>query len=500
MNSTNDNGLELSKQQFSIFFEAINGYRPFLWQQRLSADACDGNWPEYIKLPTSSGKTAVLEIAVFALANRALACRDDKSLLMAPRRMFFVVDRRIVVSEAHQKAKRMAEALANAFLDKFQEKQSEPQRDVLKRIAQILQSLSGDPDAPPLDCFELRGGIYRDDAWVRSPTQPTILTSTVDQLGSRLLFRGYGVSDRNLPIHAALTANDSLIVLDEAHCSKPFSQTLGAIQKYRRQPWTEQTKTSPFQFVQMTATPPEGIQPKSIFQLNDTERQEKLLQRRHGCEKPIQLITAKGAKNKKLKAVLSEKLTEQAKILAETHRLKRIAVVVNRVAIARQVFVQLHKMYGDHVDLMIGRMRPWDRDRLTEKLQSTFGSQSQHYDSPDDESLPRFVVATQCIEVGADFDFDGMVCQCASIDALQQRFGRLNRLGSYSEARGCIVVAEGDAIAPDKLSDSKPLDPVYGNAVALTWDWLSQVAASGHSGKHQDELKVDFGVHAFEAV
>ena len=39
----------------------------------------------------------------------------------------------------------------------------------------------------------------------------------MDQIGSRLLFRGYGVGPNSRSIHAALAGNDSLIVLDGAH-------------------------------------------------------------------------------------------------------------------------------------------------------------------------------------------------------------------------------------------------------------------------------------------
>ena len=46
-------------------------------------------------------------------------------------------------------------------------------------------------------------------------------------------FRGYGVSDRATPIHAALVGADSLIALDEAHISGAFVKTLKTLASLR---------------------------------------------------------------------------------------------------------------------------------------------------------------------------------------------------------------------------------------------------------------------------
>lgn len=476
--------LEIPIHRFDEFFVGLYGRRAFGWQVRLAERACHGDWPRFLQLPTSSGKTSCLDIAIFALAYQAWRRHATGQTLEAPRRVFFVVDRRIIVNEAFQRAAQMKAKLREAL---------EQPNTLLFAVAWWLRELAGQRDAPPLDCFELRGGIYRDDAWARSPLQPTIVTSTVDQVGSRLLFRGYGVSDRNLAIHAALTANDALILLDEAHCSNPFRQTMAAISRYRDaglapgEParWAEQPLGTPFRFIEMTATPPADVDKNNLFHLEaaDYER-DRPLDERHGCAKPVALVesTAKGGRQNEL---LAKTLVEQAEQLAAGNdrqpRCLRVAIVVNRVECARHAFELLRKKVAEEnperVELMIGRMRPIDRDRLTQKLQERFQSGS-------DAALaePHFVVATQCLEVGADFDFDAMVCQAASLDALRQRFGRLNRLGHAPHARGVIVMAEGDK-AP------RTPDPIYGAALPATWEWLGQQSKEG---------TVDFGVRAMD--
>src|SRR5439155_22025864 len=122
----------------------------------------------------------------------------------APRRIFFVIDRRLVVDETHRRALRLQERLHTAG-------NGSPR--VLREAAAILEALGG---SVPLHVSVMRGGMYRDESWLRWPTQPAVCVTTVDQLGSRLLFRGYGVGSgvcNTRPIHAGLTGNDSLIIL-----------------------------------------------------------------------------------------------------------------------------------------------------------------------------------------------------------------------------------------------------------------------------------------------
>ena len=430
----------LNPENFISFFQEMYHCDPFPWQARLARRVLEDDWPSVIALPTASGKTAVIDIAVFALACQSGSPAWHRT---AARRIFFVVDRRVIVDEAFERSRKLAEKL---YLSK---------NGVVKSVADRLRKLSGGDE--PLACFQLRGGIYRDDKWARSPVHPTVIASTVDQIGSRLLFRGYGLRSGYLsPIHAALAANDSLIILDEAHCANPFMETLEYLSKYRE--LAEQKLLSPFRIISMSATP-KKLKSSKIFYAENEDWQNETLGRRLKAKKPTRLALVKSSGPNPAAGLIASQLGKEALALAENSSIKAIAIIANRIATAKQVFSVLRERAPGDVTLLIGRMRPIDRDQIMAEWLPRLGSSSS-----EDRVLqkPAFIVATQCIEVGADIDFDGMVTECASLDALRQRFGRLNRMGRQIDARGVIVAAE------NQVNTTSDEDPIYGTAINTT--------------------------------
>lgn len=469
---------ELTSGDFGAFFQALWGKTPFPWQTALAERVLTDDqqpWPQAITLPTASGKTACLDIAVFALAAQAGRLAQGKPII-APRRIFFVVDRRVIVDEAYERARGLAEELARA------------NDGIVKEVADRLRFLGGGEDEKPLACFQLRGGIYRDDAWARSPVQPTIVCSTVDQVGSRLLFRGYGRSFKAWPLQAGLVGNDSLILLDEAHCAQPFMETLNAVAKYRQ--WAETPLPSPFRLVVMTATPPEGVTDR--FPDAATEQvnlDHPVLKKRIKASKPCGLVVAEKAQGKdagKINQAMAEVLVEEAGKLVKTFdsQAGQPAVVLfcNRVDTAHRTHALLKKAHGDNAILLTGRMRSLDKDDTLAGPLAALGAEAS-----DKRRLeaPLFVVATQTLEVGANLDFDLMVSECADLSALRQRCGRLNRMGRCIEARGVIV------IRADQAKDGADPDPVYGSALSATWNWLD--------GQKDAQGSVDMGIAALSA-
>lgn len=474
----------LTHDDFAAFFRAVWGLDPFPWQEdllhrlatgrdlRRGYDHIPGLWPDVLDLPTGSGKTAVLDIAVFHLALEEAVKKTER---LAPIRIAFIVDRRLIVDDAYVRAQTLARRLKEA-IDAPSSADS-----VVLNVAQALCGLSRSNQ--PLLVRALRGGAPREDDWARTPVQPTILCSTVDQVGSRLLFRGYGLSDRMKPIHAGLLGSDCLILLDEAHLSEPFRQTLHAIEHLRA------PDAAPFGFAVLTATP--NVDAKRPFGLSAEDYSNPILSARITASKPARLVEVTGKQG--IDTELRRVEVTCAEARATFSKLKNsipnpaVGVVVNRVARARAVFERLRGELANEAEviLIIGPARPVDRENRTGELGSI---RTQHSDKPRLLEKSLIIVATQTIEAGVDIDFDGLVTEAAALDALKQRFGRLNRGGRPNIKPEAVILAHKDDIATDD-NDSPKADAVYGGRIKLTWTKLRHLAAESND-------VVDFGIDA----
>lgn len=505
---------DLVPAQFSDFFVAIHSTanesrRPFDWQRRLADEVlCQGRWHEVLRVPTSCGKTSVLDLAVFDLALQASKAPSERT---ASRRICFVVDRRLVVDEVTDHARHMVCAIREAL--------SNPTASpVLKAVADRLRSLAPE-DGEPIRVVRLRGGVYMDDGWASDPITPTILVSTVDQIGSRLLFRGYGTSRRNRPIHAGLLAFDTKIIVDEAHLSTVFTKTLDRIRRYQR--LAEELPVAidrQLGIVRMSATIPSAGE-DGTFALSDKDREDPRLTSRLEAHKNAELIEvrvpavtktmrekqpgeAREQERKNRKELVKRLVAEARRIadsdLTEARRDRVIGVIVNRVATARQVWESLQDgsvpesgdaSSGEDSVLLTGRIRPYDRDRLLERwLPRIRAGRDQETGST------YFVVATQTVEVGANLDFDALVSEAAPLDALRQRFGRLDRLGWRHK---CGVSTCASIIVRSDLAKKSDDDLVYGAATSQTWKWLKQIASTRKHGRLK-RITVDFGINPFD--
>ena len=109
---------------------------------------------------------------------------------------------------------------------------------------------------------------------------------------------------------------------------------------------------------------------------------------------------------------------------------EKVLVVFNTVKKAQEIFKQIEAQYPSVSKMLIhSRFRRKDRIDLERKLKTEFnGDGSEEY---KDGLSPCILVSTQVVEVSLDISFDRMITECAPIDSLIQRFGRVNRKRNY---------------------------------------------------------------------
>jgi len=144
-----------------------------------------------------------------------------------------------------------------------------------------------------------------------------------------------------------------------------------------------------------------------------------------------------------LKEVLSAAFNNNEKVL----------VIFNTIKKAQEAFQNLSNQFPDVPKMLIhSRFKRGDRVHLETRLKSEFnGNGSEQYGNG---LMPCLVVSTQVVEVSLDISFDLMITQCAPLDSLIQRFGRVNRrrnsetIGKYKPIH---IIAPSGNVLPYKM-------------------------------------------------
>lgn len=423
MDSVHGIGRQVNEKDLAAQFTALTKgggeeLEPFRWQMRLLGRFLSDDLPAAVDIPTGLGKTSVMALWLIGLA----------AGVRLPRRLVYVVDRRAVVDQASRFAERLQTNL----------------RD-LPTLAHAL----GLGDGGELPVSTLRGQLADNRVWLEDPAKPAIVVGTIDMVGSRLLFEGYGVSRRMRPYHAGFLGADVLLLLDEAHLCPPFEYLLRQIVAHRdgmlgqRDPSV--FRPPPFHLMSLSATG-RHVTGGATFRLADEDRSEPEVRRRLVAAKRLKVTEVEAADA--LPPLMAERAMElagagssqfPARVLAYCNSRKdalQVKELIDKACKQRQ-------RIGDPLvddarsELLVGERRVHERTRLEGWLQANgfLGGSKQR------RRGPTFLVATSAGEVGVDLDADHMVCDLVAYERMVQRLGRVNRRGGQTRTAQVHVVA-----------------------------------------------------------
>jgi len=405
---------------FNDQFEALSGFAPYQWQCDLFRSLLSGEFPS-LAIPTGLGKTSVMFVWLLALAEQM----RSGSAVSLPRRLVYVVDRRTVVDQSTDVAMKIRDWLVD-----------NPGSELARTLTKM--SVLGRQGRPPLAISTLRGELADNGAWRVDPTRPAIIVGTVDMIGSRLLFSGYGDGKSRRPMHAGLLGQDALLIHDEAHLSPAFGHLCRQIQSLQR---TNPSGVAPgFRLIEMTATPGDDDAPR--LPLPDRDRVNPRVVRRLEANKTltIRMLDESASPADKRDALVQAALGHSDK-----HRTVLVYVVRPDDAARIAKALQAADKSADVLTLT-GTMRGHERDQLVKRpAYRRFLPMADDEREHDRATNPTcYLVSTSAGEVGVDLDADVGVFDLSPMDSFVQRAGRINRTGGRDATIELVVSPEHD--------------------------------------------------------
>ncbi len=374
-------------------YERATGHAPFPFQVAFAeADAL----PDVLAVPTGAGKTATVVIGW--LWRRRFGSVGQRT--NTPRRLVFCLPMRALVDQT--------ESVARTWIERL--------------------GLGGE-----VSVHTLQGGSV-DSSFDDAPEREAVLIGTQDQLLSRALNRGFGMSRFRWPVHFAWLNSDVLWVMDEVQLMGVGVSTAAQLQAFREQLGAAR----PAHTLWMSATMPEAKLRTVDFQrplaragLGERDIAHPVLAQRLSAKKTLSL--AESAFDPKSGSRLA------AEVLAAHVPGTLTIAVVNRVARAQSLAAGLRAQAkrtspGLDIRLVHGRFRPADRKAME------LGALERGFDG--------ILVATQAIEAGVDISARTLFTELAPWSSLVQRFGRCNRSGEHADARVIWLDIPDDHSAP----------------------------------------------------
>lgn len=396
-------------------FEALTESRPFPWQEDLYLRFFSrGMFPSSCNLPTGLGKTSVIAIWLIALAHHPEKLH---------RRLVYVVNRRTVVDQTTSEVERLGGNLRRACL-------FEPLRS--------LCALPLKEGESPLAISTLRGQFADNREWSRDPARPAVIAGTVDMIGSRLLFSGYGVGFKGRPLQAGFLSQDVLLVHDEAHLEPAFQILLVEIS-------AEQKccgELDNFHVMPLTATSRSNGTGR-VLELTEQEKNPPKELPTPPTE-PVHVVwqRLKAKKAVEFHAVNRDNVARDIGQLALRHKNsgKTILIFVRLLEDVEKIRQALKKNVDEaQVQTLTGTLRGLERDELANN--EVF---RRFFLSPSKESRTVYLICTSAGEVGIDISADHMVCDLTPLDSMTQRFGRVNRRGEGAAEIDLVYESDPD--------------------------------------------------------
>ena len=335
---------------FQEFFKQCTGgyFYPYPWQERFSS--WNGEKVAVVCGPTGAGKEAG-SIIPWLYAH--------KIGIHSTTRLAYTLPTRSLVDQVYENTRRFVEA----------------------------SGLS-------IKVYCLKGGLI-EHGFEQDLTQRAILVGTQDQMLSRALNRGFGVSWGQRPLHCAALTNDCRWILDEIQLTGVGYSTL--VQLYKH--WQEWGNFGKTQLCLMSATfdhrPLKGLEVER-FELDEADLANSGLAAKVTRAKPVFRACVEGVED--VAALV------RAKHLPGSLSL----VVVNLVARVRAI----GEMLSDLNPLVIhSQFLGIDRKEIHDRLKDFKG----------------IIVATQVVEAGVDLDADLLITELCPWSSFVQRCGRCGR-------------------------------------------------------------------------